>query len=149
MIQMEFSEAEYRLLLEMTYLADWMANAHKVPDEENLRYRDLEQKLMAQGKKVCGDMVDVDEEEKLYYPSKDLEEGVCCDIIEEYDDETFWEELPDRLAVRDVEQEKGEGALEKMTPEERVKILGEKEDEYIDEIETHGLSRFVITDKPS
>lgn len=145
MIQMEFSEAEFRKLVEVMYLADWVTNAHTVPDSITNPYS-LEQKIYKQAKGAgCGDLVQYGEKEKVFFPSRKLEEK-GHDVLDVYDEETFWEELVSRLALRDIEEERGAEALEKMSPEERMSAISEMEEKYQMECETNGISRLEIVE---
>ncbi len=146
MIQLEFSEAEFRQLLEAMYTADWVRNAHKVPDGKTDPYHALDQKILGQAKAAgCGDLVDHDEKEKIFYPSQTLEK-IGHGALDEYDEETFWEELVRRLALRDIEQERGPDALEKMSPEKRVSVISAMEERYQTESEMHGIDRLEIVE---
>lgn len=146
MIRVEFTQAEYRQLLELMYLGDWVANATKVPGEEPFLYEALGQKILAQARDAgCGDCVEEGEESGELFPSRIIEEA-CDSIIANYDNDSFWEELPARLAERDVERVKGEGALSKMTGEQRLEEIGAIEDDYKEEFETHGLDRLEIVE---
>lgn len=145
MIQMEFSEAEFRKLVEAMYLADWVTNAHTVPDSITNPYS-LDQKIYKQAKAAgCGDLVVYEEKEKAFCPSRKLEEK-GHDVLDVYDEETFWEELVNRLALRDLEEERGAEVLEKMSPEERTSALDEIEEKYQMECETNGIHRLEIVE---
>jgi hypothetical protein len=145
MIQMEFSEAEFRKLLEMVCLADWVKNAHAEPDSTVNPYS-LEQKIYKEAKGAgCGDLVTYEGKEKMFLPSKMMEEKFHG-VLDEYNDQTFWEELVSRLAIRDAEEERGQDALEKMSPDEQVRVLRELEERYQAETETHGIDRLEIVE---
>jgi hypothetical protein len=145
MVQMEYSEAEFRKLLEIVCLADWVKNAHAGPDSTVNPYS-VEQKIykgaIAAG---CGDLVTYDAKKNVYSPSKNLEEKFH-EVLDEYNDETFWEELVTRMAIRDVEEERGQAALEKMSPEEQLRALRQWEERYQAETETHGIDRLEIVE---
>ncbi|MBL0059895.1 MAG: hypothetical protein IPP35_12590 [Elusimicrobia bacterium] len=111
MIQLEFSSGVSKVGGSL-YLADWVANAHKVPDSITNPYS-LEQKIYKKAQAAgCGDLVVYGEKEKTFFPSRKLEEK-GHDVLDEYDEETFWEGLVSRLAIRDIEEERGPDALEK------------------------------------
>jgi hypothetical protein len=66
-----------------------------------------------------------------YYPTRELEEGGAHDCVDEYDNDTFWAELVDRLVRRDLIQQ--EGGLEKvmqMSQEERIRKMIRLEEQY-------------------
>ncbi|MBL8023763.1 MAG: hypothetical protein JNK54_05710 [Elusimicrobia bacterium] len=142
---MEFSEAEFRKLLEMVCLADWVKNAHAEPDSTVNPYS-LEQKIYKEAKAAgCGDWVTFNGKENVYVPSQNLEEKFHG-VLDEYNDETFWEELVTRMAIRDVEEDKGQDALEKMSPDQQLRALRPLEERYQAETETHGIDRLEIVE---
>lgn len=146
MIQLEFSEAEYRKLVEAMYLADWVTNAHTVSDSITNPYS-LDQKIYKKAQAAgCGDLVVYAEKEKAFMPSRKLEEK-GHDVLDEYDEETFWEELVNRLAVRDIEEERGPDALGKMSQEEQFRLVSQMEERYQTECERHGVDRLEIVEE--
>lgn len=147
MIQLDFTEEEFRKLMEVMYIADWVTNAHKIPDRKSNPYYALDQRIMAQAKAAgCGDLVEDPGKGKELFPSKKLEEK-CHGTLDEYDNDTFWDELVNRLALRDIEEERGADALEAMSPEERIAVIGEMEERYQTETEMHGIDRLEIVEK--
>lgn len=146
MIKMEFSESEFKKLIETVYLADWVKNAHAVPDSTVNPYS-LEQKIYKEANAAgCGGWVTFDGKENAFFPSKILEEK-CHGVLDEYNDETFWEELVSRLAIRDIEEERGQNALEKMAPEEQFRVISGMEERYQTETEMHGIDRLEIVEE--
>ncbi|MBL0059603.1 MAG: hypothetical protein IPP35_10975 [Elusimicrobia bacterium] len=147
MIPLEFTETEFRELLEVMYLADWATNAHRVPDGKPDPYHALQQKILGHAKAAgCGDLVVYSEKEKAFAPSDKLEK-TCHGTLDVYDEETFWEELVRRLALRDIEQERGPDALEKMSAEIRSSVISEIEERYQTECERHGLDRLEVVEE--
>jgi hypothetical protein len=146
MIKMEFSESEFKKLMETVYLAEWVINAHTVPDSTVNPYS-LEQKIYKEAKAAgCGEWVTYDGKENVYSPSNLLDEK-CHGLLDEYNDETFWEELVSRLAIRDIEEERGQNALEKMSPEEQERVIRGMEERYQTETEMHGIDRLEIVEE--
>ena len=70
-----------------------------------------------------------------------MDESLC-----DYDDQTFRDELIDRLASRDFLVKDGETAIKNMTLEERLTKIGEFEEQYNEEFADHGLERIAIDD---
>ena len=64
--------------------------------------------------------------------------------IDEFEEETFWDELIDRLANRDILREIGEKKLLSINKEERMKIYFDFEERYQEEFEEHGVERLEI-----
>src|SRR5690554_3208405 len=96
------------------------------------------------------DLVTYDQEFGKYYFTKFYEdEAEPMKYIEEFENETFWDELVDRLAKRDVVNEHGLEATQAMDIMERFEALGKYEEYYNDEFEEHGLARLrVVEEKP-
>ena len=136
---------EYRLLLNMLQMADWILHAHVVnpPDDE---YTALIQKFMALAKDYeCDDLVNYDEKQKRYEPTN---EYFFSDEIhgpmDEHDDGVFWDILVDRLARRDLMQEIGLKEYAKLDRLERSRRLLKALEKYNDEFSTHGLKRLEL-----
>ena len=67
-----------------------------------------------------------------------------CNNIDKYDNDTFWDELIERLVERDVFREIGEARLRKMTIEERWKAEDPLREKYGIEFEKNGLDNVEI-----
>ena len=86
-----------------------------------------------------------DEKMKSYFPTAIYEETIdVFDHIDEYDDDTFWDELSERLAYRDLIEQIGEDAAANMESGERVMKIEEIRSGYIDEFCEHGLERIYL-----
>ncbi len=138
------SQEQYRTLLLMVYLGDWMVNAHKT--EPDRTFGNLEHYIFsfAEAFGVQG-LVEWFEDEKKHYATQDMDD-LAEPYIEEYDNETFWDELIDRLADRDFLAEYGQDAIEKMTPEERLIKREEFVERYEEEFVEQGLDRVTISE---
>lgn len=139
MATIELSHSQLNHLLELVYLGEWMRQAHST-DTYNVELENLEQELYAvaynEGLDECAEF-----DKKLggYVPSEELE-AVCDEYIEQYDEQTFWEELIIRMAHKKLESE---GALTPGTKEYETtqqKYIAEFEKEF----KEHGLSRVAI-----
>lgn len=148
MVQIEFTEKEYRELCEVYYLAEWMVNAYKVPPEEPTdTYGGLGQKIYGAAARVgCGDLVEYDAKSREFNPSQTLED-TCEEPIRESESNVFWDELMVRMAERDVDRESA-GGLNALTDEDRFTAIGEKEEMYDNEFCMNGISRLEIVGSP-
>lgn len=137
-----FTQAQYRTLLLMVYLGNWTVNAHKVdPDKA---FDELANYLYSfAGSFGIKGLVEMSPDNGKYYPTSKLEE-VATGYMEEYDNETFWEELIDRLTERDFLAEYGEDAIREMTPEERFLKREELAKRYQEEFEERGLEHLTV-----
>ncbi|MDT8305402.1 MAG: hypothetical protein RRC07_05655, partial [Anaerolineae bacterium] len=71
-------------------------------DPRTAPYEELEQKLFALAARhgfagetgnPADDLLDYDEEFKQYFPTRDFDEGEARAFLDEYNDDTFWDEL--------------------------------------------------------
>jgi hypothetical protein len=146
----EFTQKQFKTLLKLAYLGNWMANANRdgsVHDPHKEEYEVLEDYLFSFAKKFgLDEWVDDEEADKgKYYPTRQFEEGIEEEgIIDDYDNESFWDELIDRLADRDCFRVYSKEQLEKISHRERVDKLYEFRDTWGAEFEKHGIKRLAI-----
>ncbi|HAN09123.1 MAG TPA: hypothetical protein DCP90_00735 [Clostridiales bacterium] len=143
---LELNEEEVRRLVEMTFISDMVINGIR-PDEEirgdydKLVHKIYEEAYKSGMKKELGHYVN----ETEYDVENEYSEKIYK-FIEEYDESVFWEELPYRLAVRDIEI----SGKKFSTREEYMKAVWEKQEIYEEEIDNNGLERLIIDiSKPS
>jgi hypothetical protein len=68
-------------------------------------------------------------------------------LIDEYNEEEFWEELVDRFARRDFMRKYGIEAISKMDTIERIKKDHPFLDKYYDEVYRYGIDRMEIAEE--
>jgi hypothetical protein len=148
-LKIEFSKAEYRTLIEMLYLAQWVLTCHdEQPEPSKERHFLLCQKIYASAKAMgCETLIENDKQLRAFVPSEKLEalESVR-DAIETYNAESFWEELIDRLLERDVTALLPTLTREPSNPEEYWELAGPIEERYATEFATNGVRRLKISD---
>ena len=135
---------QYKILLLTTYLGNWMVNAHRVETDKTFDALASHIYSYAESFGVV-DLVELEPDNGLYYPTKGLEK-LAAEDVDDYDNETFWAELIERLSERDLAAKHGQPAIEKMTIEERFTNLEEFEAHYDEEFEKHGVERLTIKD---
>jgi len=142
-MQIELTTEEYRQLVDVLYLADWLLTAHKVGDDPRVAmYHQLIQKLYARTQEAgLSHLIEYAAEFDQYFPTRDFESGTPIhEFIDEYDDETFWDELTRRLAERDlVVQMGGWEKVQRLSTEERIRKLGQLEEHYAAEFARFGV----------
>lgn len=132
-MKIELSKEQYRTLLELVFLGNWMINSIKEEiDHETQKYDELESHMFLLAKDFgFGEWSDGEFEFTQagdVYPGAEFEEkSAVFNFIDKYDDYTFWEELSHKLARRDLIRQYGVEGLSNMRFEERIK----KEDELI------------------
>jgi hypothetical protein len=104
-MKINFTKNEYRLLLDIAYLGQWMLQAYESDlSSEDDEYEMLVQKIYSFGKEMgFGDLVESSKKLNKFYPTRLYEdESGIHDKIDQYNDDTFWDELINRLAERDA-----------------------------------------------
>lgn len=70
-----------------------------------------------------------------------VDSAFYSDVLDEYRDATFWEELVSRLAGRALCENLGEPAMEALSPEERSSRVAALEKALWNEVSRHGVER--------
>ena len=146
-MQIELSEAEYRTLLGVLKIADWVLFAHRSDQPSDRKeYHDFEQKIFGYAEAFgFGNLIEYVEKHQEYFPTPEHEENSPVQpFIDEFENHTFWNELVDRLATRDVLRELGEEKVQAMDPRERFMTHQDYEQKYDEEFEEHGIERLAI-----
>ncbi len=133
-MQIELSKQEFRNLLDLVYIGNWVLNSTRGADRFQI-YDDLESKLFAlcreQGMKVlCQDW------QGTVVPSKAYMEGGIHDAIGYYEDNVFYEILAEELSRRDMN-------YPEINDDNYAEILG-RMDRYMSEFELSGLDHLVL-----
>ena len=117
-------------------------NAHHSPDRMDTKdYRSLRNEILSyaeeMGMKGC-----YEKEGDSYYETREYEENSKqTGFIDEYDEDTFWDQLVTRLVDRDYEKQFGN---EEVDFETRAHRLTEIEKRYADEVNEFGLLNVVV-----
>jgi L-rhamnose mutarotase len=124
-MKINFTNKEYRLLLDMVEIAEWVLNAHKTASSDEIKkYSDLYQKILSYAKDMgFENLIIYDKNLDGYFATSEYEESEHMRYIEEFEDDVFWDALPHRLAVRDLVKEVGEKKYEEMEFVERATKL--------------------------
>ena len=140
-MKINFTKNEYRLLLDMVEMAEWVLNAHRTdPSDEIEKYSELYQKILSYAKEMgFENLITFDKNLDGYFATAEYEESEHMRYIEEFEDDVFWEALPHRLAVRDLVKQFGEKKYTEMEFEERVSRVLELEAIYNKELEENGI----------
>ena len=152
---MDFTKNEYRFLLDMVEMAEWVLNSRKTDSSDEVKeYSEVYQKILSHAKEMgFENLITYDENLDGYYATAEYEESEHMRYVEEFEDDVFWEALPHRLAVRDLVEQFGEKGYREMEFEERVSKILDLEEIYNKELEENGIDnlRFdnlSLSDKP-
>jgi hypothetical protein len=149
-IQKQFTKEEYRLLLDMLYISNWVMTSHKGEEDARLKpYKQVEQKIMAYAKDFgLENLVAYDKSFDEYSPTAEFDNLLSSEaFIEDYDDDVFWDELCHRLAQRDLIREKGLKVIEEMEPIARMLEEDRIAEKYDSEFVENGIENFIIANK--
>ena len=133
-MNIELTEKEFRRLLDMVYIGNWILNSTR-GDDRFEDYDELQEKLFT----LCldrGMRALVQTWHGRIYPSKAYEEGGIHEAIADYEDAVFYNILAEELARRDL-------GLESTDPEDFTELQARMED-YMAEFEKNGLNTISI-----
>lgn len=150
-MKINITKKEYRTLLDIIYIADWVLHSHDIEERTDTQeYEAVFQKLLALAEEMgCGDLVEYAKEDGKYYPNFNFEtESIAEQFIQEFENNSFWEELTMRLARRDVIQQKQVASAADLPEEEWFLALSDAEQKWINEFNSHDLDRLTIGSNP-
>jgi len=135
-MQIELSNAQFRALIKLVYLGEWMVNGASPQDVPDDTLQAAADALYAYGPKFdAQDWVKYCDECGAYHPNEAMEDATLP-LIDKYDEETFWDVLSHHLAYRDLMvTADGEKELSKGM-EMR---LWRRKEQYEQEFRQHGL----------
>ena len=128
-MNIELTDKEFRRLLDMVYIGNWILNSARGNDRFE-DYDNIQEKLFS----MCpanGMRSLVQLWQGHIYPSDAYEEGGIHEAIADYEDAVFYNILAEELARRDL-------GLEDSDPE-NFDELTERMESYLDEFEKNGL----------
>lgn len=148
-VKIDLTESEYRLLLDFVYMANWVINSHHAGERDDVEdYDMLMQKLYSfAGDMRCGELVHANRDTNEYSPTRHYEETTrAIELLEEYDDDTFWDALISRLAERDIYEQVEQDRRDSMSMEEYWERSEPIEEAYYQEFRRHSLDRLRLVD---
>ena len=133
-MQINLSNKEFRLLLDMVYIGNWVLNSTRGEDRFQ-PYDDLETKLFS----LCRENkmnVLVEKWNGIDVPSKAYAEGGIHEAIAYYEDNVFYQILAEELSRRDMN-------YPEITEQNMPEIQNRMED-YLEEFRLNGLDHFTL-----
>ena len=133
-MNVELTEKEFRRLLDMVYIGNWVLNSCR-DDDRFEDYDLLEEKLFS----LCpehGMRTLVQRWRGHSYPSRAFEEGGSHEAIADYEDAVFYDILAEELARRDMDAEQ--------LPQSDTEELARRIDEYYEEFEKNGIDNVKV-----
>ena len=134
-MNIELSKKEFRRLLDMVYIGNWILNSTRGTDRF-ADYDDLETKLFGLCRTTGMDTL-VDKWEGIDVPSRAFADGGIHEAIMDYEDTVFFEILAEELARRDMDYQP--------VSRENYNELVSRMDAYIAEFEANGTDNLVLS----
>ena len=136
-MQIDLTNKEFRMLLDMVYIGNWVLNSTRGTDRFQ-DYDNIESKLFA----LChGTPLKVLAEHRdgVSLPSQAYTQGGIHEAIAFYEDNIFYEILAEELSRRDMN-------YPAVTPDNYAEIV-ERMNRYMDEFELSGVDHLVLEDQ--
>ena len=134
-MQIELSKKEFRRLLDLVYIGNWILNSTRGTDRF-ADYDDLETKLFGLCRTTGMDTL-VQKWEGIDVPSRAFADGGIHEAIMDYEDTVFFEILAEELARRDMDYQP--------VSRENYDELVSRMDEYIAVFEANGTDNLVLS----
>lgn len=133
-MKIELTEKQYRYLLDLVYIGNWVINSTRESDRIH-EYDEVESLIFSHcaqhGMKKLIEHLDGE-----IIPSRAYADGGIHEAIESYEDITFYEILAEELALRDMDGEP-------LTRENYTELMG-RIDAYMGEFEEHGTDHVTV-----
>ena len=137
-VNLELSSEQYKELIKLVYIGDWV-----IDEPENIVLNDLVQVVFSKAKDAGQEsLIEFDKEMNLYTPSQAFDDEVV-EIVDDYEEECFWDHLIYRMADKDLVAKMGDEA-EKLTNEERIDLIDPISEKYVKEFEENGIDNLII-----
>lgn len=144
-INISFTKAQYKTLLKLIYLGEWMHESHQTDESKDVT--EVVQLIFSKTKEAGTEsMIEYSDDLDKFFPTRNMEEIIHL-LVEEYDEYTFWEELAHSLAERDFFEKYDEDLLSHMTMENRFSLMQKYVEQYEKEFEMNGIENLVLKKK--
>ena len=134
-MNIELSRKEFRRLLDLVYIGNWILNSTRGEDRFD-DYDRVESKLFALCRTAGMDAL-VEKWQGEDVPSRAFAEGGIHEAIMDYEDTVFFEILAEELARRDMDYQP--------VSRENYEELVSRMDDYIAEFELNGTNNLVLS----
>ncbi|MGM9608267.1 MAG: hypothetical protein ACI3XJ_12255 [Oscillospiraceae bacterium] len=133
-MNLELTPKQFRRLLDMAYIGNWILNSTR-GDDRFADYDEVESLLFAKAAEE-GMGVLAEEYEGEIVPSRAFAEGGIHEAIMEYENNVFFDILAEDLARRDMEEEN--------VDQDDTNELMNRMEEYMQEFEAHGTDHISL-----
>ena len=133
-MKLELSKKEFRRLLDMAYIGNWVLNSTR--GDDRFSDYDVVERLLFRVAKEAGMEVLTDTQLGVATPSRSYIEGGIHEAIMEYENNVFFDILAEDLARRDMN--------DAPIDESNYAELSDRIDAYITEFETNGTDNILL-----
>ena len=133
-MKLELTTKQFRRLLDMAYIGNWILNSTR-GDDRFKDYDDVESLLFAKAREEGMGVLAEDWQGEVV-PSRAFAEGGIHEAIMEYENNVFFDILAEDLARRDMD----DASIDQNNYEE----LSSRIDAYIAEFEQHGTDNILV-----
>ncbi len=148
-VQLELSEQEMRDLAEVCAMGLTMLG-QAMPDARNPR-ADAWMRLLVNLLKAARTVPSLARDMEMspdcgywFFKRPYVDKAFYSDVLDEYRDSTFWEELVTRMSTRCLAESVGEERVSLMSEEERAAAVSGMEKALWDEVTRHGIDRLLF-----
>ncbi|NCN08367.1 MAG: hypothetical protein GW938_00845 [Leptospira sp.] len=147
-MNIELSIEQYEALLKLVFIGDWVVGFNDLDNSDpgENRLSEVAQWIYSHAEEAgLGQLVSHDTNSDALALTRDFEEtSGIAELLEYYEEETFWEELIHRLAHRDFNRHYGETAISEMAIEERIEKETPFVEKYAAEFNDNGIENLKI-----
>lgn len=145
-MNIELSKKQFKFLLELVHLGNWVVNSNRDPDVIDENYEEIENVIYSYAKEAgLKKYVEYSENSQTWVGSDYLfMNSDAARLAQEYNEHNFWEDLIDNLALKDFHNKYSEEKIQKMSTQKRFEKFYKIADLYRDEINNHGIDRLEI-----
>ena len=144
-VSLKLTKDECKQLLRHVFIANWVLTATKdMPEKSTDEFNQKILKFLATS--GAESRIEKDKTRNLYYVDAKMESDFLEDI-DEYNEDSFVEELIDQLTKKELAEKYGEEELARMNESKFNKVFDEIQEKYIDEISSNGIRNIEIVKK--
>ncbi len=142
-LDIKLTKKQFENLIKLVNLGNWMVNSYREEDSDD-DFNELEEYIFSIAEdNGFEELIEFDPHLDGYYPTTLMEDEIF-EIVDEYNNEMFWDELVYRMARRDLIRELGDKDISELDFEERMEKLLPLLEKYETEFEKNGLDNFYL-----
>ncbi|MFA5821263.1 MAG: hypothetical protein WC873_04190 [Candidatus Gracilibacteria bacterium] len=145
-MKIEISKKQFKFLLELVHLGNWVVNSNNEPNTIDKKYEEITNIIYSYGKKAGL--------EKYIVYSKHSQVWIGTDylymksnankLLEKYNEHNFWSHLIEKLAWKDFHKKYSKEKIQRMSSSERIEKIYEFIDKYTQEIDDNSINHLEI-----